>query len=461
MSVSNNIYVKNNAIISGELIVDDIDAITAGTLLLGKATATKVEIGDNGVITEIQGPLNALGAITMNSNRITGLGAPTDGMDAATKTYVDGVGLPSLSETGTGINETLGINRDILAINSTNTGAHGTAYSPRLDFLATSPSTDIASMCLATNIGDCFVGTAPSDLAVQMVTGKKFRIGDKASTIFVKFDDLSMDVYNHLNIIDVSPTLTMNQNAGSAHGLLAINGITGSLLLGETENVGYIFANTAVGDAFISNPSGQLHLGSGGANSQLVIHPTVVDCNVPLNALGAITMNTNKVTGLGAPTDGRDAAHKTYVDAIIQDDTADATFSTLTVGGTAPVTMGSMYTEITNLTTSYVQISTGSDPCNYMALVRIQTPSSHIASFTVTFGINHAVAYVMTASNNCFCTFTSSVTTVTNFTFTIDNSTVVYTLEVSAGGTELSLKTDVLAPGVTKVKIFCVTAPFS
>ena len=47
--------------------VDDIDTFTATTLLLGKATATKVEIADTGIETEVQGTLDVIEAATFQS----------------------------------------------------------------------------------------------------------------------------------------------------------------------------------------------------------------------------------------------------------------------------------------------------------------------------------------------------------------------------------------------------------
>jgi hypothetical protein len=46
-----------------QLLSNDIDTTTATTLLIGKSTATKLELGDTGVITEIQGPLTVLSSI--------------------------------------------------------------------------------------------------------------------------------------------------------------------------------------------------------------------------------------------------------------------------------------------------------------------------------------------------------------------------------------------------------------
>lgn len=61
--------------------VDDVDALTATTLLLGKATATKVEIADTGIITEIQGNLDALEGLDVTGD-ITVTGT-VDGRDVA------------------------------------------------------------------------------------------------------------------------------------------------------------------------------------------------------------------------------------------------------------------------------------------------------------------------------------------------------------------------------------------
>jgi hypothetical protein len=54
-----------NNITTSTLTSDDIDTSTATTLLLGKATATKVEIADTGVTTEVQGSLDVVGTSTL------------------------------------------------------------------------------------------------------------------------------------------------------------------------------------------------------------------------------------------------------------------------------------------------------------------------------------------------------------------------------------------------------------
>jgi hypothetical protein len=56
------------------MTADDIDTRTATTLLLGKATATKVEIADTGVTTEVQGSLDVVGTSTLQGATTFGTG---------------------------------------------------------------------------------------------------------------------------------------------------------------------------------------------------------------------------------------------------------------------------------------------------------------------------------------------------------------------------------------------------
>ncbi len=59
---------KGTVQVSDPLEVDDLDALTATTLLIGKATATKVEIADTTVVTEIQGPTDLLEGVDITGN---------------------------------------------------------------------------------------------------------------------------------------------------------------------------------------------------------------------------------------------------------------------------------------------------------------------------------------------------------------------------------------------------------
>jgi hypothetical protein len=92
-----------DAYLSGQLnantiVADDIDSKTATTLLLGKATATKVELADTGVNTEVQGALtvnetsNLIGATTFGTGGTSYVFPTTRGtLDQVLKTDANGV----------------------------------------------------------------------------------------------------------------------------------------------------------------------------------------------------------------------------------------------------------------------------------------------------------------------------------------------------------------------------------
>ena len=71
MSVHNNIYVKDNVLINGNIRVDGIDSRTATTLSIGYTTSSKVEIADSGIVTEVKGNLNVKEGVYITGNTTT------------------------------------------------------------------------------------------------------------------------------------------------------------------------------------------------------------------------------------------------------------------------------------------------------------------------------------------------------------------------------------------------------
>lgn len=84
-----DINITNNAVIDGLLTTDDIDTTTATTLLIGKSTATKVEIADSTIITEIQGPITidssidtiSAGSLVLGTTNATSISIADVGVD--------------------------------------------------------------------------------------------------------------------------------------------------------------------------------------------------------------------------------------------------------------------------------------------------------------------------------------------------------------------------------------------
>lgn len=71
MSVHNNLYIKTNMLAKGNVQVNNIDSRTATVLSIGKPTATKVELADTGIVTEVQGNLNVLEDMQVTGNTTT------------------------------------------------------------------------------------------------------------------------------------------------------------------------------------------------------------------------------------------------------------------------------------------------------------------------------------------------------------------------------------------------------
>jgi len=66
MSVFRNQYIKGNLNVNGSVQTNTIDSLTSTTLSLGNNQATKVEIADTLINTEIKGPMNILNYIDLN-----------------------------------------------------------------------------------------------------------------------------------------------------------------------------------------------------------------------------------------------------------------------------------------------------------------------------------------------------------------------------------------------------------
>ena len=56
LSEDGNLDITGNITVNGNIIANEIDSVS-GTLLLGKATASKLELADTLIETVIQGPL--------------------------------------------------------------------------------------------------------------------------------------------------------------------------------------------------------------------------------------------------------------------------------------------------------------------------------------------------------------------------------------------------------------------
>lgn len=87
VTIAGGVGIAENLYVGGTINGDSLDANTATTLLLGDDVATKVEIADTGVITEVQGPLHGVEGVL--SDNLDGLTATTLSVGASTATKVE------------------------------------------------------------------------------------------------------------------------------------------------------------------------------------------------------------------------------------------------------------------------------------------------------------------------------------------------------------------------------------
>jgi hypothetical protein len=329
----------NNVTINGDL---DMNAGSAGTIT-NLPNPTNSGDAANKAYVDAQDALRLAltggtltGALAMSTNKITGLGTPTSDGDAATKSYVDNVaqGLDakasclvattaniSLSNTQTidGIAVTAG--QRVLVKNQSDATQNG-IYVCSASTWTRSTDADTWNELVAaftfieqgtTNGNNGYICTvsAGGTLGVTAVTWAQFSGAGQitAGTGMSKTG-------NTLNVNTASASRIV---VGADEIDLATTGVTASTYKSVTvDQWGRITAGT--------NPTTLSGFGISDAYTQ---SQTDTFLNAKLNLAGgtmsgAIAMGTNKITGMGDPTNAQDAATKNYIDTIFGSTTSAA-----------------------------------------------------------------------------------------------------------------------------------------
>ena len=250
------IVLKDNTEVQGNLTVNDIDSRTAAPLVLGKAIATKVEISDTGVPTEVQGNLDVLEGLDVTGNiTVTGL---VDGVDiAALRTDVDGfpdelknltadeigqlenIGTETISATQWGylgaLNQGLATTDDVTF--NTVTGTLQTAAQPNVTSVGTLTGLDVDGQVTANDLD----ARTAAPLVLGKATATKVEIADTGVVTEVQGN---LDVLQGLDVTgDITVTGTVD--GVDVAGLKAdVDGFPDELKnltsdeIGQLENIG-------------------------------------------------------------------------------------------------------------------------------------------------------------------------------------------------------------------------------
>ena len=235
------------------------------------------------------------GAIAMGTNKITGLGTPTAGTDATTKTYVD-TQITNL------------INSAPAALDTLNELA--AALGNDASFSTTVTNSIATKLPLA---GGTMSG------AIAMGTSKITGLGDPTLA-----QDAATKTY-----VDTADALKLNLTGGTMSGAIAMG----------TSKITGLGTPTAGTDA-----TTKTYVDTAVATSLLLAGGTMS---------GAINMGTSKITNLGTPTANADAATKLYVDGILGSATSAAASA-----AAAAISEGNAATSASNASTSASNAST-------------------------------------------------------------------------------------------------------
>jgi hypothetical protein len=221
----------------------------------------------------------------MATNKITGLGAPTDDADAATKEYVDtAVGSGGISATS----DEIGITNNTSATTGYVTWVEANSgYEPAK--VTSTKLTFNASTGVLTSTGFAGSGAALTSIPNSALTNSTISgisLGSNLATLtFGTGLTAGGSSYNG----STGVTITAVAGSTSVAGILQLTDSTSSTSTSTAATPASVKTAYDLANAALPKSGGTM--------------------------LGAIAMGTSKITGLGDPTNAQDAATKAYVDA--------------------------------------------------------------------------------------------------------------------------------------------------
>lgn len=329
----------NNVVINGNL---DMDAGSAGTITNLPNPTNPGDAANKAYVDAQGGSYLALtggtmtGAIAMSSNKITGLGTPTADGDAATKAYVDnvaqGIDAKASCAAATTANVTLSGTQTIdgyalvagqrVLVKDQSTASENGIYVVAAGAWSRSADADTWAELVAaftfiehgsTNASNGYICTIPATgtLGVTAVTWAQFSGAGQINA--------GTGMSKTGNTLNVNTASSARIVVGADEIDLASTGVVASTYKSVTvDQWGRVTAGT--------NPTTLSGFGISDAYTQTQVD-TFLAAKLSLSGgtmTGAIAMGTNKITGLGDPTNAQDAATKNYIDTVFGSTTSAA-----------------------------------------------------------------------------------------------------------------------------------------
>ena len=304
---------QNNAFTgaAGEISIDSTidtarvhDGTTAGGFELTQNTATQTLTNKT-----LTSPTINSATVAMGTNKITGMGDPTDAQDAATKAYVDAQVTAQDLDFQADSGGALAIDLDSESL--TFTGGTGIDTSGSGNAVTFAIDSTVATLTGTQTLTNKTLTSPQINTQIDMLARAELRFQDASGGQYVGLEAPATVTSSFVFTLPSADGTSGQALVTDGSGALSFSAAGATVTSDESTDTDFLlyFASTTTGAlTAVKQDSGLIYNPSTGTLSSSAFS------FASGTMTGDIAMGTNKITGMGDPTSAQDAATKAYVD---------------------------------------------------------------------------------------------------------------------------------------------------